>query len=439
MRLDPTSSETFNTEKKTIRIPINGISRQGIYVAKELLYDWGKPSLPDDWEWQWKVNGKGEYVGTFPKRVAKYFYQQHKTKLSAEQLGVLGSKVAEHCERNALYEFDFTQCFDWDAGDFGDDGSCFWSCRTGAKEMLRENGAFAVRFYDSEDKGYARAWVVPINGNVVVFNGYGLESLQIARILSQNWGAYYKKTELSNNGSACGVLWINGRTGYVIGSQEDIDELGPLELGFTEMNNCRCENCGSSIDEGESYTANEETYCECCHDDLFFYCDDCDEDRHNDDYNEINSRAVCDSCLSDNYTVCDDCNEYTHDNDITRGPDDKHRCEDCHLEATQYCEACSSDRLADDFQEGPDGERRCWDCHESVVHACAECGDDHMKEDLHEGPDSKDRCSDCHSDLVKGCAECGDDFLLADMSIGPDVQLRCADCHEIIEETTATC
>ena len=62
----------FNTDQKTLQVPQNGISHRGKIVTAQLLFDWGLPDLPPDWDWQWKVNGKGEYVGTFPKRVAKY-------------------------------------------------------------------------------------------------------------------------------------------------------------------------------------------------------------------------------------------------------------------------------------------------------------------------------------------------------------------------------
>ncbi len=405
----------FNSDQTTVKVPLNGISAEGKRIAENLLAEWKLPSLPTNWDWQWKVNGKGEYVGTFPKRVAKYLYQKHETKLSADRLGVLGSKVAEHCERNASYTFDFTDSFDWSAGDFGDDGSCFWGGRSDARDMLTDNGARAVRFY-KDGSGYARAWIAEIAGGVVIFNGYGLESLQIARILAHHWGAYYKKVSLENNGEETGTLWINGGVGFVVGSQDTFEGVDSVDLRFEDTGGYRCDNCSERIDDDYARHADDGVYCESCFDSLYFYCEDCEDSCSNDDYNNINDRAVCDGCRQSNYTECEDCNNYVADDAVCIGPDNCSRCEDCHSNAVGFCEDCEEDCMAADMESGPDGEARCEDCHAENVAPCEDCEEDCMVADMESGPDGEARCEDCHTEMVGPCEVCAEENLRADMA-----------------------
>lgn len=417
----------FPKERVTLEIPINGINMVGQEVAKNLLIYWDMPALPSDWAWVWKVGGKGEYVGTFPKRVAKYLYQKHGRKLSSTQLGELGTEVSTHCERNKSYTFDFTDSFDWDAGDFGDDGSCFWSCRTGAREMLEVNGARAVRFYDKDGEGYARAWVAPVDNGWIVFNGYGLESLQIARILSHYWGAYYKRAMLVNNSEDSGVLWINGGAGYVIADQADCKD--SYDFGWEDIKNGRivCYHCSEELDENEDYTYDGDNYCESCYCDMFFYCDDCEMDRHNEEYNNINNRSVCDSCLDSHYICCNDCDEFSCNEDSHEGPDGEHRCIDCHDGLVSTCHRCGCEEMKKDLKEGPDGNKYCSTCHDEMVSTCHHCGDNEMDEDLKTDSDGNRYCSFCAVYVVKSCEWCSESLMPIEADTGHH-----AECAEYV-------
>ena len=85
------------------------------------------------------------------------------------------------------YCIDYTTCFDWTAGDYGDDGSCFTSrggCRRGALCIIRDNGGYAIRFYKGGE-GSGRAWVVPYNDSWVLFNAYGIDLSVCAQIVAQ--------------------------------------------------------------------------------------------------------------------------------------------------------------------------------------------------------------------------------------------------------------
>ncbi len=389
----------YNTDRKTLRVPLNGISEEGKRIAEDLLAGWKLPCLPTNWDWQWKVNGKGEYVGTFPKRVAKYLYRLHATKLTADQLGVLGSKVAEHCERNASYTFDFTDRFDWNAGDFGDRGSCFWGSNSEARAMLENNCAMAVRFY-KDGAGYARAWVASTMRGAIVFNGYGLETLQIARILAHNWGAYYKKIYLANNGEDTSTLYINGGAGYIVGSQDSIDGMDSFDFGWEDTGHEHCDNCIAAIEEDYARCVDDGVYCESCYDSLFFYCETCEEDCSVDDYSNVDECSICTGCLEANYTKCAGCNEWVEDDKVFPGPDGCARCANCYPDVVGFCDDCGDDYLHEDMKIGPDDEARCEACHSDKVASCGDCGDDCMREDMETGPDDEARCEACHSDKV---------------------------------------
>ncbi len=52
-------------------------------------------------------------------------------KLPAQALQAIGNLAEEYSTEPKEYYWDVAKSIDWDAGDFGDDGSCFWGCREG--------------------------------------------------------------------------------------------------------------------------------------------------------------------------------------------------------------------------------------------------------------------------------------------------------------------
>src|SRR5688572_17952232 len=47
--------------------------------------------LPNEWRWVWVVTGKGAFVGTFPKRVSKYYKLTQSLKCPVSFLSELGN------------------------------------------------------------------------------------------------------------------------------------------------------------------------------------------------------------------------------------------------------------------------------------------------------------------------------------------------------------
>lgn len=357
----------FELNKRyTVQAPQGAISETGIelitqYIAVQRLQtdDWKvqNPScpfsylypLPDDWNWQWVVKGRGEYVGTFPKRVSKYYFKSHAVKCPNSFLQELGNLARQHSEDSAAYYFEVVDSLHWQAGDFGDNHSCFWGSRNSAREIMESNGGMALCFYDAENKGYARSWLARLDDNLfVVFNGYGFKSnptLTIARVFAQFTGLSYKKINLSNHGATSGTVWINSSIGYIIGSADKIADYHKHDLqwhkqpGMTD-DTIACSDCEDEINEDEIYHSPDgEPFCHDCFYDRYSYCHDCDEATHHDDtyYIEHEGYDVCENCLDRNYTRCDECDEF-YRNGQTTYIDDRDLCSDC-LE--EYCEHCT--------------------------------------------------------------------------------------------------
>ena len=125
----------------SVSLPAGTISAAGQQAIENALSAMDLPVLPHDWQWCAKVGGKGEFVGSFAKRIAK-FYHQAGHKLDSNFLGNIGSLVSQYSAKQSTYTIDYTRTFDWHGGDFGDSGVCFLDrgCRSAAPGKIREAG-----------------------------------------------------------------------------------------------------------------------------------------------------------------------------------------------------------------------------------------------------------------------------------------------------------
>lgn len=294
------------------------------------------PSLPFDWQWVWIVS-KGVYAGTMAKRVASFYFKQFGIKSPTSFIEQIGNVARQHTNEGVTYEFDFTDVFDWEDGDFGDAGSCYWGDHDAAREMLADDGAFAIRFYNTEDEGIGRAWIVDriaANGFYVVYNGYGISTsatLTTARVVALFLSLTYKRVVLRNNNATTAMLWINGGVGYLIGAIEAIADVTWVDLEIAEI--FACHECGDRLSEDNSYFSPDgNRLCGDCHYDLYDTCYECDNTTDRDDmvYIEGLDRDVCSWCFQQYYTTCDKCEEDIHVNDSHRiEGEDGHFCTDC--------------------------------------------------------------------------------------------------------------
>jgi polyhydroxyalkanoate synthesis regulator phasin len=265
--------------------------------------------LPKEFEWVWTTNR-----GTLPKRITSYYYKNWQVKLSPEIVTELGNRGKLHASKAQTIVMDMTDSIDWQDGQFGDNGSCFWGEKSGAKSMIEKHG-FAVRAYKARDaytikegdpivwshiRGYARAWLAEVRRNVVVvFNGYGESTLNFARLLALKFGCSYKRINLLNNGYDDGVLWINGAVGYLIGEHSKIEGFSKHDLGWPDIEDERyyCEVCEDRIHADETVRAEDRyghtlTVCEGCS----VTCDNCCNAFTSDAVRRFDGDRLCNNC-----------------------------------------------------------------------------------------------------------------------------------------------
>jgi len=102
-----------------------------------------------------------------------------------------------------------------------------------------------------------------------------------------------------------------------------------------------CQNCSCKIEEDDLQEFEGENYCQECFDDLFSYCEQCDETVSVDDMVYVNNDDyMCKSCRDANYTCCGACGEYVP-NDDCFCINDHDVCEECYCENYFTCESCN--------------------------------------------------------------------------------------------------
>jgi hypothetical protein len=368
----------------TISLPLGSISEEGKrlishYIDTQNLRSdlWQSanptetrvflPNLPFDWAWEWVIKGRGEYVGTFPKRASKFYWQVHNLKCPNAFVQELGNLARQHSSDSVTYEFDFVNQFNWISGDFGDKHSCFWGSRDAARQILTDNNALAMRFY-KDDSGIARAWLAQLSDNrFIIFNGYGFQAnstLTIARVLATYLGLSYKRIALENFGKNDGTLWINSGIGYLISTSEQAENISEYDLEFQSQSEDlhECYSCGNTIHEDDSYNApNDEIYCQDCFYETFAYCEHCGEADYREDMSYIdNVGDVCESCVDRRYTYCNRCYEY-HPNDSVIEVEGDYFCDNCAEKVATTCEECEKWILLENAYSDENGTF-CEDC-----------------------------------------------------------------------------
>lgn len=390
-----------------IEIPGNGIDQTGIGSIQRKLCLWGFGEIPEIillpngekviWRWDWKVGGKGEYVGALPKRIGKFVWQARGVKLTPEQLSELGNIGSLFSGQHCKHWFDVVDRvsgFHWGQTDFGQPADCcYWGCHASAKDMILDNGGGAIRFFRDDSYfrqlGFARAWLAPWHDCWIVFNGYGLETLAIARILAAHLGhAYYRRIQLTNQGAKEGELWINNGA-YLVGPQESVLKWESIDLEWEELKKYRCEHCDCRIAEDDHYHNPEgNDLCETCYNEYCFYCENCDKNCWVGNGCLTNGNILCQECWNESYFECGICEKDTRWDDGVQGPDEDYYCEGCYYKRYAHCDDCCKDFLIDNMVCRDDG------------HYCEKCAANHPEEEENPCP-----AVQCWVDYHKGKKE----------------------------------
>lgn len=374
------------------------VERTGQLAILELMYDhcqrfreceW---TLPLDWDWHCRVGGKGEFVGTLPKRIAKLAHQNG-SKLSDSLLSQIGSAMASYSGKSTEYDLEivrYTDNTDWHSGDFGDEGSCYWGGNSAARASMKEDKCYALRYYQY-GHGMGRAWIKDMGGYHVLWNSYGVDVQRSARVLSTLLGLSYRKVSLSNFRATTGTVWINGGSGYAIGAQDTIGELDRVDLEIdiveSDDNTSRCSDCGDYCDIDSGADVNGSFVCESCLEN-YCSCERCGDYQNNDDIVRVDDSYYCEYCAERIATKCDDCGEWSKN---TTEVDGDSICESC-LENYSFCESC--DEYHKDTYEVAGNNWVCEDCRDNNYSLCAECSEWFPTDDTQEH-NGEILCDDC--------------------------------------------
>lgn len=289
--------------KYTVEAGIMEVSPAGRNLIREYLRSIDIPTfqLRDPrWTWEWIVV-KGTYRGKLPKRMAKYINAQYDLNLTAEQVSEIGNIARAHILPPKTYTLDFDKDLDWDAGDFGDHGSCFWGDRSPAREVLHENGVLAIRLFNDSGRGYARAWIYQLDNMWLLFNSYGITTQIMANILSEFLNKHTDKSWeydgiiLTVNNDDDGLIYLNTRPQiiYIKGTSPPEE----VNLDWDVGSHVLCYCCDTWIALGEEYFHREHSYCYSCYDDRVVQCSDCGEvidDKEDEYFHE--GEIYCSTC-----------------------------------------------------------------------------------------------------------------------------------------------
>jgi hypothetical protein len=402
-----------------VQIPNNGIEEPGmIDVANALVVWMNEKGIYKPWSNnlmydlvgpQWLIIGKGHpTTGTFPKRLAKAITNTMHIDLDTKIMGQIGDIARKYCPKHADYLIDFTRKFNWRAGDFGDEGSCFWGERSAARIAMEKEDFYAMRFWDELDGrkvGVARCWLFPESSDgAVIFNAYPTSwSLQVmARVLAFMTGNSYRKiVKLTNKGSASDILYINGNRGQYVGPHENLDkfESYDFQLSIKEYENTgSCDVCGNCIDLDNDiyFDINDTEYvCNNCYADHYFSCNGCGKVRNISEINSIFGESYCDSCVRNLFMTCSHCGAYVNKEDIIC-VGEENLCSYCSERNTVECYFCGKIIHNDNAEKIADDSNRyyCYGCGKHNI--CDGCGDV-FKNLISQNakPDSEKLCEDC--------------------------------------------
>lgn len=267
------------------------------------------PPLPQNFDFIW-LNDDGKLT----TRISHYYYKQFNIKLPASILTEIGNIARAHTLTSETFRFEFVNRIDWEDGDFGDDGSCYWGSNAGAREMIQDNGALAIRFYDADGYGIARAWLYDATKFWILWNGYGFaddSTLTIAKVFASFKDYTYKRIYLANYGASSGTLYINNGKGYAIGTPDAIENLRTYDLEFQDYYMDTCYECDRALYSDDVYWGpDENTYCQDCFYRFYDRCVLCGESFEKEEITYIDEHYLCPDCLDRRYDQCKTCGRY---------------------------------------------------------------------------------------------------------------------------------
>lgn len=315
------------------------------------------------------------------KYLSKYMHDRYGINLSPGILTEIGNIASNYAKKPFSGKFEFSHDLMWDAGDFGDGGSCFWNDYWYARPTILYAGGGAIKFYNKSGRGMGRCWFLmdrPKKGEFIIFNGYGrndsYDTRKLAMIIASMFGLKLQPIDLELGEG----VYVNSRSAYVLGKTQpaytEYEDYLLVDHDEDYRGGPCCEDCGYRMDEDESYYIDNHGY-------------------------------VCGDCIC-NYAYCDYCGDYVVGDEATNDVHYAHRygdrrstgtlCDDCADSLrVKACDGCSEHYSKKLYREDSDGFVVCDRCSQDYE-LCENC-------DVFYSTHHHDHCPDCEE-----CKVCGD-------------------------------
>jgi hypothetical protein len=312
-----------------------------------------------------------------------------------KRVGLIYAQVQATAElRNDYFSED-------DAGDWGDDGSCFLprGCNKQHGKLLDASPCTGVITMLPKEK-YAKGRIIVWFKNSTtahLINKYSdsdgreLPHSVFARALEMltgttvSWKRDSTRTlpiYLNNNPMICNVTGETNFDAVIKSYKLKCTECGCLYnagdspeymccdcIDSADEDRVTCEHCGERTNNDDSVCVNDNYYCSDCYNDLYFYCEHCSTDCDRDDAVETydarghQNYTVCSECAS-NYPECEHCGHRVHEDNSFSTDDGTNYCNRCVETQTATCAACGM--VSDDLDQFDD-DGNCEDCHVDEV------------------------------------------------------------------------
>lgn len=196
--------------------------------------------------------------GKLASRIAKRLKERYDHKLAGDSYSTIANFISTNSPvASKPLHYDITNDFNWNAGDFGDGGSCFFSglsSRAAIRQVMMENGGHAVRFYRTAfpHDGMGRAWIMPHTYGPVIFNAYGPELAMVKKhiktILNDDKYKFIDLSPLHNEGRYDGPLYINKSKGILVhdGNLRSATLELDLRINTKRVSMALCRHCGEN-------------------------------------------------------------------------------------------------------------------------------------------------------------------------------------------------
>jgi len=424
------------------------------------------------------------YSGRIVKRLRKALLVRAGLNLCDGMASELAQLTENWLGQQGEFAFDFVKTIDWERGDFGEAGACFWGDHAEAKDMLMSDPTFlAMRFYAASDaderyygsgKGVGRAWIVQrtIDGVLcpILFNGYwaaganhtmnhdyggGSNCTKMAgMVLRAHLKGGSALIDLCNNDTPNGMLWINNGCGIVLHPRDsgEFRKIARVDLEITEQTHYVCCYCDRPANPDLYIMQDNDDssyYCQYCWDIYTADCIACDGRYDTTNGYRHDGYFYCKSCYDEWFWFCAECGN-TYDRE-EEPPYSHYTCPSCIAVRRTRCACClgsltkTPDEKAyriktfqtesDMLDEIPEDMVRwtyyCKTCAESLtpplVH-CPACDTYRFSTRAYTDSYNNRKCGRCHGTIRPQATECNycNRYLLLN---GQSTEVLCKNCE----------